>query len=56
MVLISIDFLLMPEYFGGHRGPPYENMRTLVRWPQIRMPSGFNLPSLESLILVSLQQ
>lgn len=26
------EFAWMPKDLGGHRGPPYEGMRTTIRW------------------------
>lgn len=32
MASFSIEFWWVPEHIGGHGGPPYDGMRTAVRW------------------------
>lgn len=31
-VSITFDFIWIPPNLGGHRGDPYEGMRTEIRW------------------------
>ncbi|KPL84902.1 hypothetical protein [Herpetosiphon geysericola] len=31
-ILISIDFFWIPKHFGGHSGPPWNNMSLSIRW------------------------
>lgn len=29
---MDVDFIWLPEDLGGHSGPPYQGMRTTIRW------------------------
>ncbi|ABX04861.1 MAG TPA: hypothetical protein DEF47_08485 [Herpetosiphon sp.] len=31
-IWISIEFFWIPKQFGGHSGPPWNNMRPGIRW------------------------